>query len=42
MTHENLVTVREGVSQDEAKRMLHQHRIEKLLLWSTINTVASD
>ena len=22
----------EGVSQDEAKRMLHQHRIEKLLV----------
>src|SRR5271167_4056615 len=32
MTHENLVTVREGVNQDEAKRMLHQHRIEKLLV----------
>src|SRR5476651_473130 len=32
MTHKNLVTVREGVSQDEAKRMLHQHRIEKLLV----------
>ncbi|ABD88613.1 IMP dehydrogenase [Rhodopseudomonas palustris] len=32
MTHENLVTVREGVSQAEAKRMLHQHRIEKLLV----------
>ena len=32
MTHENLVTVREGVGQDEAKRMLHQHRIEKLLV----------
>src|ERR1700750_178634 len=32
MTHENLVTVREGVSQDEAKRMLHMHRIEKLLV----------
>src|SRR5260370_280810 len=31
MTHENLVTVREGVSQDEAKRMLHKYRIEKLL-----------
>src|ERR1700750_2388306 len=27
MTHENLITVKEGVSQDEAKRMLHQHRI---------------
>ena len=32
MTHENLVTVRENVSQDEAKRMLHKHRIEKLLV----------
>jgi IMP dehydrogenase len=32
MTHENLVTVRESVSQDEAKRMLHKHRIEKLLV----------
>ncbi len=32
MTHENLVTVREGVSQDEAKRLLHQHRIEKLVV----------
>lgn len=32
MTHENLVTVREGVSQEEAKRMLHKHRIEKLLV----------
>ncbi len=32
MTKENLVTVREGVSQDEAKKLLHQHRIEKLLV----------
>src|SRR5947207_61717 len=32
MTKENLVTVREGVSQAEAKRLLHQHRIEKLLV----------
>lgn len=32
MTHENLVTVPEGVSNDEAKRILHQHRIEKLLV----------
>src|SRR5262249_38966754 len=31
MTKERLITVREGVSQDEAKRLLHQHRIEKLL-----------
>jgi IMP dehydrogenase len=32
MTRENLITVREGVSQEEAKRFLHQHRIEKLLV----------
>src|SRR5437764_12587681 len=32
MTHENLVTVRENVSQDEARRLLHHHRIEKLLV----------
>jgi len=32
MTHENLVTVRDGVSKDEAKRLLHKHRIEKLLV----------
>src|SRR5438046_9339852 len=32
MTKERLVTVREGVEQDEAKRRLHQHRIEKLLV----------
>ena len=32
MTKERLITVREGVNQDEAKRLLHQHRIEKLLV----------
>jgi IMP dehydrogenase len=32
MTKERLVTVREGVDQEEAKRLLHQHRIEKLLV----------
>ena len=32
MTRERLITVREGVSQEEAKRLLHQHRIEKLLV----------
>jgi IMP dehydrogenase len=32
MTHESLVTVRDGVSKDDAKRLLHQHRIEKLLV----------
>jgi len=32
MTKENLVTVREGVTRDEARRLLHQYRIEKLLV----------
>ena len=32
MTYENLVTVRENVGMEEAKKLLHQHRIEKLLV----------
>ncbi len=32
MTKDGLVTVRENVGQEEAKRLLHQHRIEKLLV----------
>ncbi|MGA2945423.1 MAG: IMP dehydrogenase, partial [Xanthobacteraceae bacterium] len=32
MTKDGLVTVRESVGQEEAKRLLHQHRIEKLLV----------
>ena len=32
MTHQNLVTVTENVDQEEAKRLLHQRRIEKLLV----------
>ncbi len=32
MTKDNLVTVREGVKPEEAKRLLHQHRIEKILV----------
>lgn len=32
MTHENLATVKAGVSQAEAQRLLHQRRIEKLLV----------
>src|SRR5437764_6117044 len=31
MTKERLVIVREGVGQEEAKRLLHQHRVEKHL-----------
>ena len=32
MTKENLVTVPEGCSLEESKKMLHKHRIEKLLV----------
>jgi IMP dehydrogenase len=32
MTKDKLVTVREGVGMEEAKRLLHQHRIEKILV----------
>src|SRR3546814_14869927 len=32
MTAENLATVRAGVGQDEARKLLHQRRIEKLLV----------
>lgn len=32
MTHQNLATVQTGVSQEEARRLLHQRRIEKLLV----------
>jgi IMP dehydrogenase len=32
MTHENLATVSTGVTQEEARRILHQRRIEKLLV----------
>ncbi|KRA83175.1 IMP dehydrogenase [Altererythrobacter sp. Root672] len=32
MTHENLATVSEGVSQEEARKLLHHRRIEKLLV----------
>ncbi|MDO6965142.1 IMP dehydrogenase [Rhizobium alvei] len=32
MTRENLITVKENVEQGEAKKLLHHHRIEKLLV----------
>jgi IMP dehydrogenase len=32
MTQDDLVTVREGIESGDAKRILHQHRIEKLLV----------
>ncbi len=32
MTKDNLITVKEGVDMEAAKQLLHQHRIEKLLV----------
>ena len=32
MTKENLITVNDNISENEAKEILHQHRIEKLLV----------
>ncbi len=32
MTKENLVTVEEGIDMEESKKLLHEHRIEKLLV----------
>jgi len=32
MTHQNLATVTAGVTQEEARKLLHQRRIEKLLV----------
>ncbi|MCP4747340.1 MAG: IMP dehydrogenase [Desulfobacteraceae bacterium] len=32
MTKENLVTVQEGINLEESKKLLHEHRIEKLLV----------
>ncbi len=32
MTKDNLVTVSEGISLEESKKLLHKHRIEKLLV----------
>jgi IMP dehydrogenase len=32
MTSDNLVTVREGISLEDSKKLLHEHRIEKLLV----------
>lgn len=32
MTKHNLITVHKGVSEEEAKKLLHQHRIEKLIV----------
>jgi IMP dehydrogenase len=32
MTKDNLITVSEGIALEDSKRLLHQHRIEKLLV----------
>ncbi|MBY4641254.1 IMP dehydrogenase [Gluconacetobacter entanii] len=32
MTRENLITVRQNVARDQARQLLHRHRIEKLLV----------
>jgi IMP dehydrogenase len=32
MTKDNLITVSEGISLEESKKLLHEHRIEKLLV----------
>jgi IMP dehydrogenase len=32
MTRDDLVTVRDGIDMEDAKQLLHQHRIEKLLV----------
>ncbi|MGD9972178.1 MAG: IMP dehydrogenase [Desulfatirhabdiaceae bacterium] len=32
MTRENLITAHEGITLEESKKLLHQHRIEKLLV----------
>jgi len=37
MTHENLVKVTMDIDKDEAKKLLHQHRIEKLLIVDDAN-----
>lgn len=39
MTSENLITVPAGISLEEAKRHLHEHRIEKLLVVDSDDTL---
>ncbi|MGD9212166.1 MAG: IMP dehydrogenase, partial [Desulfobacteraceae bacterium] len=35
MTKDNLITVNEGISLEDSKKLLHEHRIEKLLVVDT-------
>ena len=39
MTKNNLVTVSEDISMDNAQKLLHKHRIEKLLVVDKILNV---
>ncbi|MDY0132827.1 MAG: IMP dehydrogenase [Desulforegulaceae bacterium] len=39
MTKENLVTVKEGITLEESKAKLHEHRIEKLLVVDSTGTL---
>ena len=32
MTKDNLITVRDGVNEGEAKKLLHKHRIERVIV----------
>ncbi|MBY0563722.1 MAG: IMP dehydrogenase [Hyphomonadaceae bacterium] len=40
MTKDNLVTVREGVNEGEAKKLLHKHRIERVIVVDDSGRVA--
>jgi IMP dehydrogenase len=39
MTKTNLITVRDGVNPDDAKRLLHKHRIERVIVVDDANKV---
>ncbi len=39
MTKTNLITVRDGVNEGEAKRLLHKHRIERVIVVDDANRV---
>jgi len=39
MTKENLVTVRDGVNESDAKKLLHKHRIERVIVVDDANKV---
>jgi IMP dehydrogenase len=39
MTKTNLITVREGVNEGEAKKLLHRHRIERVIVVDDANKV---